>query len=181
MTTIADSWKLIAAALRVRPTSASAVLPAGASLDAVRRVETEVGVALPEDMRESYVLHNGSNGLWICEQGFLMPLMATGEGLLGSYGVLDLWRAMSEVGEEMSRERSSPSGPIRDDYWNRLWIPVTENECGDFVCVDLAPRTGGQHGQVIDWNHEQGATRVLAGSFGQWLVGLADNIDSMGC
>jgi cell wall assembly regulator SMI1 len=139
----------------------------------VHRVEAELGVALPEEMHESYLLHDGSAGLWICEQGFLMPLIATEEGLLAGYGVLDLWRGMLEVSVAMAGERSSPDGPIRDDWWNRLWVPVTENECGDFVCVDLAPRQGGRRGQVIGWNHEQGATRVLADGFGEWLDSLA--------
>lgn len=103
-----------------------------------------------------------------------MPLVAPGEGLHAGYGVVDLWRAMLDVGEAMSQERSSPAGPIRDDWWHRMWVPLTENECGDFVCLDFAPAPGGRVGQVIDWWHEQGATRVLATSFAEWLAGLAE-------
>jgi cell wall assembly regulator SMI1 len=171
---VAEAWGLIEAAPRPRAAGTSPSLPAGASPDHLRRVEAELGVTLPADVRESYLLHDGSDGLWVCEQGFLMPLLAPGDGPLGSYGVLDLWRGMLQVGEAMAGERSCPVGPVRDDWWNRLWVPVTENECGDFVCVDLAPGPGGRRGQVIEWNHEQGATRVLAGSFGGWLASLAE-------
>src|SRR5262249_6127270 len=131
-----------------------------------------LGFPLPEAVRESYLVHDGSNGLWICEQGFLMPLAAPQSGRLAGYGVLDLWRAMAQVGEAMAAERSAPTGPIRDDWWNGRWAPLTENECGDMICLDFDPAPGGTLGQVIDWWHEQGATRVLATGFQEWLEGL---------
>jgi len=172
--TVAESWVRIESRLRSHADGESKPLPLGAAADEVRLVEAELGMALPDDVRKSYALHNGSGRLWICEQGFLMPLVAPTEGLLSGYGVLDLWRAMGDVGEAMAGEKSSPRGPILDDWWNRMWVPLTENECGDFVCLDLAPGMGGRIGQVIDWNHEQGATRVLAVSFREWLASLTE-------
>jgi cell wall assembly regulator SMI1 len=86
--------------------------------------------------------------------------------------VLDLWQAMALVGEAMAVERGSPDGPIGDDWWNSRWVPLTENECGDMICLDFAPAPGGIVGQVIDWWHEQGPTRVLAPSFEEWLAGI---------
>lgn len=170
---IADSWARIEHALRSRAGGDFKPLPLGASRDDIRQVESELGTNLPDAFRESYALHNGSGGRWACEQGFLMPLIAPSEGPLVGYGILDLWRAMRDVAEAMSNERSSPTGPIRNAWWDQMWVPLTENECGDFVCLDLAPAPGGKRGQIIDWNHEQGATRVLAAGFGEWLAILA--------
>ena len=171
---VAEAWARSEARLRTQQPDALRDLPGGADPAEIARVEAELGVSLPEDARASYRLHNGSGGIWVCEQGFLMPLTAPGSGPLPNHGVLDLWRMMAQVGDAMAAERSTPVGPIRADWWHPKWVPLTENESGDFVCLDLAPAAGGRVGQVIDWWHEQGATRVLAGSFGEWLASLAE-------
>ena len=77
------------------------------------------------------------------------------------------------MGVAMAGERSEPEGPIQTDWWNNAWLPLTENDDGDYVCLDFAPAAGGTVGQIIDWSHELGATRVLANSFGEWLAKLA--------
>lgn len=51
-------------------------------------------------------------------------------------------------------------------------MPLTENDCGDYVCLDFAPARGGKKGQVIEWWARGGARRVLADSFTEWLESL---------
>jgi cell wall assembly regulator SMI1 len=172
MATITAIWDRIEAGIRARDPDERRSLPASASFDDIRRVEDAIGLQLPQAVRESYLLHDGSNGIYICEQGFLMPLIGSEKGSLQDYSILNLWQRMLPVAKMMAQERSNPAGPIRDDWWHLRWVPLTENECGDYVCLDFGPAEGGRKGQVIDWWHEQGATRVLANSFTEWLAGL---------
>jgi cell wall assembly regulator SMI1 len=167
-------WDRIDAGIRARDPAESRALPPGATPKTIQLVEETTGFSLPNAVRDSYLLHDGSARIWICDQGFLMPLVdpPTKKGRVTGFGVLNLWQMMLSVAERMSENRSEPVGPIRDDYWNLCWIPLTENDCGDYVCLDFAPARGGKKGQVIEWWARGGARRVLADSFTEWLASL---------
>ncbi len=34
-------------------------------------------------------------------------------------------------------------------WWNIKWIPVSEDSCGNMICIDLDPGSNGKHGQII--------------------------------
>jgi cell wall assembly regulator SMI1 len=72
-------------------------------------------------------------------------------------------------GGQFAGFRSDPQGPIKDVWWNSKWIPITYNDQGDHLCIDLDPEEGGIAGQVIDWWHERGATHVVATNVAEWL------------
>jgi uncharacterized protein YjbI with pentapeptide repeats/cell wall assembly regulator SMI1 len=165
---VAEAWKRIDDTVRFLDPEESRSLPAGASPEDLERVEKEIGVSLPEAFRQAYLLHNGSNQISVCPNAFFLPVVATET----SRGILEAWLAMCEIGEEFKDERSKPNGPIRTVHWHPKWVPFADNEGGDYVCLDFAPENGGKVGQVIDWSHEIGPERVLAGSFAEWLVGL---------
>jgi cell wall assembly regulator SMI1 len=69
MSGITGSWQRIEVALRQRMAPEMPVLPPGAAPEIVSRVEAQIGIRLPEPVRQSYLVHDGSNGLWICDQG----------------------------------------------------------------------------------------------------------------
>jgi cell wall assembly regulator SMI1 len=135
--------------------------------------EAAVGTRLPKDVRESYLLHNGSAGTWVLLDWALLSLAE----------MVKWYRAFNE-----SFLRGYFSGPdfvsrprdaIRKDWFHPSRIPVGSNENGDYVFTDLAPAKGGQKGQIIDfWHDGSGATNVLAPSFGDWLVTIADELES---
>jgi cell wall assembly regulator SMI1 len=178
--TVADSWKRVEAWLSVNVSAGSFKLPQAASNADIERAETAMGCRMPEDVHESYRIHNGSNRIWLFQQGFLMPLGgASAEG--EDYTVVGLWTGMLQCMETMKNERGTPKGPIKTDWWNQGWIPLTENEGGDYICIDLVPETGGHVGQVIDWWHEQAATAVLANSWADWLANLATQLEAGKC
>ena len=173
MSKIKTIWSRIEAGVRARDPSESREFPPGATLEDIEEVEEALSLRLPKAVRDSYLLHNGSARIWISELGFLMPLIdRRAKRPTSGFGVLNLWKAMLRVGEELADERSNPVGPIRDDHWNTRWVPLTENDCGDFVCLDFAPAKGGKKGQVIEWWGRGGAQRVLADSFTDWLDSL---------
>jgi cell wall assembly regulator SMI1 len=37
---------------------------------------------------------------------------------------------------------STPEGPVKPDWWNPCWVPITENQ-GSCYFIDLDPAPGG--------------------------------------
>ena len=173
MSKIKSIWSRIEISVRARDPGKLQEFPQGTTLEEIQEVEEAINVRLPKDVRDSYLLHNGSARIWISDFGFLMPLIdRDARRPTSGFGVLNLWQKMLRVSEDLGDERSAPVGPIRNDHWNTRWVPLTENDCGDFICLDLAPAKGGRRGQVIEWWARGGAQRVLANSFIEWLENL---------
>jgi hypothetical protein len=63
-----DTW------LRATTSAQAVVLPSGATEEEIRAAESILGLRLPGDVRESHLVHNGSNEVWIFDHAFLMPL-----------------------------------------------------------------------------------------------------------
>ena len=72
---------------------------------------------------------------------------------------------------------SSPQHGIKNVWFSLKWIPVCENQNGDFVCVDMDPAIGGHAGQVIEFTRDYGPTRVLARSFRDWLTNIVVELE----
>lgn len=69
----------------------------------------------------------------------------------------------------------APDGPVKASYWNPRWIPFIASPYVGFF-VDMDPAQGGNLGQVINANVEEGFVRVIAphieGFLGQIVVGI---------
>ncbi|MDT7784062.1 MAG: hypothetical protein QOF58_2481 [Pseudonocardiales bacterium] len=60
-----------------------------------------------------------------------------------------------------------PPGAVRMVRFDPRWVPIASNDCGDFLCVDLAPGPNGTAGQLIQVSDEVPLT-YLAGSLADW-------------
>jgi cell wall assembly regulator SMI1 len=145
----------------------------GASASEVKQAEAALKLKFPKEVRDSYLIHNGSLDTAVLIRWSLMSLSE----------LVQTWQAWSHGLESGAFDdpgfASKPKGPIRPDWFNPKWMPVAENENGDYVYVDLAPAKGGTVGQLIDfWRDGDGATNVLAQTFDEWLANLADRLDS---
>jgi cell wall assembly regulator SMI1 len=166
-----ELWQRIEAWLRLQAPPLYAALASGASPEALRRAEARLQVRLPDAVRASYALHDGSGF------GSLFPFP-----LLSLQRVVqewNNWRDLLQRGTFADAE-STPQGPIQTDWWNLRWIPFTHDGGGNHQCLDLDPAPGGQTGQVINFDHEVGATEVLAPSFRAFLAEFADELEA-GC
>lgn len=165
--------------------SDTASFEVGASDEDISKAESIVG-KLPSDVRESYRIHNGTNLIWITDDGYLMPLFVPTQVSRRKQSqfnaVVKRWTLFKELldsgGFEGAGFSSDPAGPIKTDHWNARWIPITDNKCGDHLCIDMAPGKGGKKGQIIQWDHEVGAKRVVASSMSAWLEKIADDMES---
>ena len=70
------------------------------------------------------------------------------------------------------------TGPVQPVWWHHDWIPVAADRAGNLACLDLAPALGGTEGQIIDWDHECGPSRVLYPSLERLLAGVADQMET---
>ncbi len=174
-----ESW------IRLNAASHVSLFSEGASENEIESSERTIGITFPRSIRLFYSMHDGSNRIWICEKGYIMPLNTpVGITKRRSYSynsVVKRWTLLKELlddGSFVGRGfQSVPKGPIRTDHWNSSWIPITDNENGDHLCLDMAPAKGGKIGQIIEWDHEIGAKCVVAASFQVWLEQLADGIE----
>lgn len=162
-----DVWERIER--NIGPQKRSKLAP-GASPDEVAQLESRLGVALPEDVRASYAIHNGAGYEWILPGVELLSL----EGI---YGEWNTWRELLQGGG-LDGFESKPQGPIKRDWWNLRWIPFSHDGGGNHCCIDLDPAANGVIGQVIDFDHDFGPRRVLAPSLRAYLEWFASELES---
>ncbi len=148
-------------------------LARGVSEKRITDLEKLIGQPLPEDVRKSFRLHDGTAGTWLLFHGAVMPL---GE-------IARMWERYREwqktgYGIGPDWETNALRGPIKPIWWSTRRIPITDNGGGDPVMLDLDPARGGCRGQVIAYNHEIGPLHVLARSFAGWLGKIADGLEA---
>ncbi len=180
MDAIDQVWQRIEAGLRLHASSTGPQLAPGASERAIEQLEGVLEVTLPEDFRASYRLHDG---------GFTMQLVTDME-ILPLEDIAKTWRILEELPHDDEWARQPPhyfteevvrsgwkTGPIQPVWWHRRWVPFGSDSAGNLTCLDLAPALDGTMGQIIDWDHECGPSRMLFPDFGHFLAALADQVE----
>jgi cell wall assembly regulator SMI1 len=168
---VRESWKRIADWYDGSPRRGLIILEAGATEGQLEALERAIGSRLPDDVRESYLLHNGTSDL--LGVGEVMPLNRV-EAMWQMYAA---WQHENGYGLGPDWDPRDIEGPIKPIWWSALRIPVTHNGGGDSVMIDLDPAEGGTGGQVIWFSHEVGPEKVLARSWGEWLNGIAKELE----
>jgi cell wall assembly regulator SMI1 len=175
-----DVWLRIEAVLRATAPDLYADLAkaAPATAQAIAAAEDRIGFALPEDVRASYAVHDGSGEACILPQSY-------GHGCMNGVALLSLdevvrdtqmWRGFRF--DESNHSRARPDGPIRRNWWNRRWVPVTWDGGGDHLCLDFDAAPGGVCGQVICFSHETGPVSVVADSWKSYLERVATDLET---
>lgn len=167
-----DIWDRIHQGLLVHAPEIVSLLQPGALVEEIRNTEAILGVAFPQDVRESYQIHNGMSRLQSFRYDW--PEFYSLREIVIQW---DCWKNLLESGE-FFEEKSTPKGPIKTDWWNIKWIPLWGNRGGDHCCLDLDPPPEGQLGQMITMWHEIGAEEVLAPSFKDLLASFADQLNA---
>jgi len=166
-------WRRIEQALKVKAPDVQQSLNNGATQEEIEELEAKLGIGLPEDLKESYRLHNGEN-----DTADEVSLIHGDEPyvLLTIKGIFDEWKSWKGLIDKgaFATDESVPDKGIRSNWWNSGWIPFASNGGGDSLCIDLAPTKEGTAGQVITMNHETPKRKRLAPSFAEWLAELAE-------
>jgi cell wall assembly regulator SMI1 len=160
-----------------------ASLKPGASEEQIRAAEQALGVTFPDDVKLCYRIHDGQQEVPVPVSYWpdlrTVPGFLQGDHWFSLEDMVDTWRMLKGLLDDGSfdQARSFPHGPIRTDWWHPRWIPVADCGCGDLRCLDLAPRSRGKVGQVIDWDHAASDRSVIARSMTAWLAGFADDLE----
>ena len=144
-----------------------------ATAAALAALERALKVALPEDFKASYRIHNGSargSGPIIG-----VPMLATAD-------IVQVWKDLKSVAKDWAEmlpiQASFKRGAIKEDAFNPKWIPFLGPDEDNYVGLDLDPGPAGSKGQVINFGADEfkyDSNRfVFAPSFGVFLNHVAD-------
>ncbi len=160
------AWHIIEAELRRVAGDQADGLPRGATFELVQRVEAELGASLPDSMLAVYLVRNGIG---------TAPPGARGQvsELLSLDAALERWReltALLDQGLFAQFTVELTQGAVRADWWNRRWLPISDDGVGNHFCVDLDPAQGGVPGQVILFRRHDDIRSVVAPSLPAYLL-----------
>jgi cell wall assembly regulator SMI1 len=164
-------WKRIEKWLEQNAPDINADLAPGASDAALAAAATAFGATLPEEMANSYRIHDGA-------RGGAPPLFGDWR-LLSLAAAVKAWKSITPpTDDETSDDVEDVAAPqIKAEWWNPQWIPVASNSSGDFLCVDLDPAKAGTRGQIISYYHAEPRRELIAAGFEQWLSAFAVDLE----
>src|SRR5262249_230247 len=168
-----ELWNRIEAWLRANAPAAYNGLQPGASAEAIREAESRLQASLPEDVRACFAAHNGSGYANVFPRFYLLSLKELVQES-------ERLRAMLEQGAFGNNEVPAYARRkrIKPNHWNVGWVPFAHDTGGNYLCVDLDPGAGGTVEQIIEWDHEEGATQVLAASLSTYLAAFAADLEA---
>lgn len=205
-TTVVNSWRRIEAWLDANLPAYKHTLKPGISKKDLAKFEEAIGFELPEDVRQSWLIHDGQrvlpnkvlealfeededsdneypNFIGLVFGNAMLNLLtrncpATGKSALGEW---QGWAEIADQGYDLEldkRQTSSPEGAIKPRYANRGWIPLGAFTDVDYFGVDLDPGPNGVFGQVINFGRNEEVKCVLATSWTQFLSDVADELEA---
>jgi cell wall assembly regulator SMI1 len=166
-------WSRIEAWLCAHAPAIAVALNPPARAEDIEATERFFGVTFPDDVRSSYLRHDG--------QTYDSPGLLEGWEWLSLGRIRDEWGTWKDLLDHGEFEGIRSDGDrvrVVDDWWNPRWIPVTYSGTGDHHCLDFAPGPGGTPGQIIMMWHDDGARPVVAPGFGAWLARFADELEA---
>lgn len=142
-----------------------------ATKEELRKTGEVMGVTLPSELRDFYLLHNGEKS-----EG---PGLFFGLRFLSLTEMLEEWRIWADLEEEYAEEGDHYSVPakwIKERYINRYWVPISKDGGGNNLGIDLDPDENGVRGQVINFGRDEHVKYVIARNFNSLLEFIRDTI-----
>jgi cell wall assembly regulator SMI1 len=132
------------------------------------KIESEIGVRLPDSFKEFYMIHDGQKAADHIG-------MFYGASLLPLAKILEQWRIWAAVIDEYGNEQmqalfdqyqaSLLPAKVRAMYANKKWIPFAVIWDSNYIGLDFDPESEGSVGQVINFGREEEQKSVLSHSF----------------
>jgi cell wall assembly regulator SMI1 len=170
-TLVSDLWKRIIAWFSINVPANLCSFGQGVSEEELASAESKMRVRLPDDVRESYLLHNGMGRIDFFDAHKLLTLEE----------VVCAWKMSESALEYLELEGyentidSTSEDLVKNRMWNLLWIPIMGAD-EDKVLIDLDPGPSGIVGQLIETCG--GPPLRLANSFRDFLSQYASDLES---
>jgi cell wall assembly regulator SMI1 len=180
MQTMEDIWGRIEAWLAMHAPDLLSHLQAGATDEQIHQAEHVMGVELPEDVKASHRLHDGSAHVSLIGKWSLNSLEEMVQIWHMMKGILEQQDPTNETFFVLDEGQSNVKPlPIKPVWWYPKWIPLLEFGNGDGICIDLAPGPTGQSGQLISFWHEDASMNApIAPSWQAYLSAFADDLEA---
>lgn len=177
---VPKSWQRIENWLTQNLPEVVATLNAGASEAEIQAFENDFDLVLPDDVKESWRIHDGqqphkSPGAII---GQPLDSLATIKSNLCFWRQLDLEEENSDHDSGLGSQcTSTPIDAIRSSYTSPGWISLGDWD-GNCYGIDLNPEPNGVRGQVINFGRDEENKFVLALSWAHFLEDVADELEA---
>ncbi|GHO96794.1 hypothetical protein KSF_068420 [Reticulibacter mediterranei] len=163
-----EIWKRIEAWLGAHTPEVMNNVYAGAAEEDIRQLEMKLGYQLPDDLRDSLRIHNGTAS-WFVD----------GWELLSVDRIWQEQQVQLEVLHDLQEEAGEIEAGERVWWWYPHWIPFASFGNGDLLCVEVDPSSGEQSGQIIEFYHES-YSLWIAPNFQAVLSAFADHLEAGG-
>ncbi len=138
----------------------------------IEELERIIEIRLPEYVRAFYQLCNGQEigGTGLTEMGEILPISV----IISKW---KKWKLLLDSGK-LRDIKSEPDKGIKNDWYNKKWIPFTYNGSSDHFCIDMDPDEEGNIGQIITMWHDEPERKLIASSFERWIIDYIDDLKS---
>ena len=134
----------------------------GANENILLDIQNSLGLQLPENVQRLYRLHNG--------QQAKSANVFNREAWLSLERVQQVWQAMTQQMASMDdQDGLSLDDEVQAVWWHKSWLPLTDDGQGAYLCVDLAPTSAGEVGQIIRVLRDNMSRSLEAQSLEAWL------------
>lgn len=166
-----EVWERVRRALDTHAPGLSKTLRRGADEAALGAAEAALGVTLPDEVRESMRIHDGTS-YYIVDGWEFEPVDR----------IVSLHAMFCEFVDDGTITLGDSNwvrthGPVRPQKWNRRWISIASDGNGDHLALDLDPPPDGTLGQVIRIDRDVRDVYVIAPSLRAMLEGFADDLE----
>lgn len=149
----------------------------GASDEDFEKLENVLGIKLPDEFKEVYRIHNGSD----IEGNFIDIIWFSIDGIINDYQVwkevFDEGHFLDEAGNDIGCEPQSNA--IKADFhFNPKWIPISANGGGDGLMIDLDPTPDGRVRQIIQMWHDEPSRTLEAVSLKALFEQFATDLEN---
>jgi cell wall assembly regulator SMI1 len=148
----------------------------GATEGAIKATESEMGLALPEEARACYRIHDGQE---VAPGGTPLDFLG-GLAWNSLTAMLDARRAQAELasrGDFVMHEGTTHAYLVKPRYHPK-WVPLFQGGLHGGMVYEGLDLSTEPVGQVMLWLSESDHRGVLASSFREWLTTFIDQLDA---
>jgi cell wall assembly regulator SMI1 len=166
-----ETWNRIEKWLQNNASKVLENLSPGTNEDKIREFENLLDIKMAADLKESYLIHNGQ----ITDR---YPLIDDWN-LLSLDNAMNEWKLMKNLHERGDFDTPAcASEGVSSDWWNIKWLPILSNGSGDFYCVDFAPTSEGNIGQIIHFSHVDSLREKISNNWYDLLLEYALSLEN---